>query len=1067
MVARDDIPGKTCSTMTPGLSERACAELSLNASRLTKVIAYFDDYDEVERIVKAEEPQWRIRLNGATSVFDVDALPIPHRNLLHALAVVGLPSAPKGTCKAMQNFSAHPGLLDSTAESAVQGPIVGLSFARRGLGQRAPHESGFAAAKTLLRAMARLAWFGWTEDDLHALRQIHNPLASPQQSPVEDGEVLLSLAEQRDVNEHFEDLAVRLAEDRRSMPWQDLRAGAMLYWNYSNGFRPLQLAKLNTEDVRIRWGSPEHPTPTVVVRVPFVKQRKSRTKRFSVRRMRRGHAGRHRQHRGGRLVNVVSFPTQTFTALVADYRKVAEDAGLACNQRLSSTGAVAGPELWNLTEIAGSPGETIYLSHLGTDKKTLAEMNRRRAQRGEPSMEVSALPRGWQDLLRMLVVKHLVAEKKTPGHAAWNVAHPARCLATCCFPKEPWETTAEDVHRGLDIVQAVSACVARNTEAVARWMSAERLTHAHPLVGPRKIGLPNFNPRSAKDIRSNLKARTRLSRLPGEKEFWELVRIALDEKPSSLFDELRLRACLVQVLMGLRVGEVATLPAHALHARDLTPTNGARPSGVGGRDRILYLRHFSEKQAGADARGTVWAEKSTSVITLFEEIIEQTVNDVLARTAPLRERLKAQNETGRIFPELDPDRPLDLAETYPRVTGNPVVCRGDLETEALLASYRETGDIERLRDIERRQTELYTTGAPLHPTVETFAKRLRQDGVPWRDASTAELAKPRQRFVRGQMVVRVSDLEDFLREKRPAKLSDQTAFLPSGGRAQQTHELLFLHPKRALSEGRNGGVCDITRYPFVGHFQPADIQSALQDRDNGLFAKYGKDDEALAFELNSHSIRHLHNNELFSAGVSDTVITHRFGRKTVAQSHEYDNRTLAQHLTDIEVPADALDMLEGPALDTFRLIETRQADGELESRFKAQQSSDGDDFALAFLAEAVDQVQLTPYGVCTASFVSEACPKHLTCLNGCSHLVRTSDAKTVAHNRKLLARFETLLAQCPPPETESAAQKTWREKLETDVERLRRLIAVQPGQPVFPEGDDHGSPYAPRPEGLR
>ena len=765
-------------------------------------------------------------------------------------------------------------------------------------------------------------------------------------------------------------------------------------------------------------------------------------------------------------MSVVSFPTRTFTALVADYRKVAEDAGLAWNQQLSDIGAVTVPERWNLTEIAGSPGETNYLSHLGTDKKTLAEMNRRQAERGEQAMEASALPRGWQDLLRTLVVKHLVAEKKTPGHAAWNVAHPARCLATCCFPKEPWETTPEDVRRGLDIVQAVSASVARNAEAVARWMSAERLTHAHPLVGPRKIGLPTFNPRSAKDIRSNLEERKRLCRLPGEKEFWELVRIALDEKPSSLFDELRLAACLIQVLMGLRVGEVATLPADALRARDLTTAKGARPSDVGGRDRILYLRHFSEKQAGADARGIVWAEKSTSVMTLFEEIIEQTVNRVLVRTAPLRERLKAQNETGRIFPELDTDQPLNLAETYPRVTGNPVVCRDDPQTDRLLAAYGENGDIEYLQDIERRQATLYADGAPLHRTVEVFAKRSRQDGMPWRDALTGDPVKPRQRFVRGGMIVRVCDLEDFLREKKSTKLSDQTPSLLSGGRTLATHELLFLHPKRALNEGRNGGVCDITRYPFVGHLQPEDIQAALQDRDNGLYAKYGKDDQARAFELNSHSIRHLHNNELFSAGVSDTVITHRFGRKTVAQSHAYDNRTLAQHLTDIEVPADALGALEGPALDAFRLIETGRAQGELVSRFKALQSSDSDEAALTFLAESVDQVQLTPYGLCTASFVSEACPKHLTCLNGCNHLVRTSDAKTVANNRILLARYEALLDQYPSVETETAAQKAWREKLSSDVERLRRLVATEPGQHVFPDGDDHGSPYAPQPESL-
>ena len=66
----------------------------------------------------------------------------------------------------------------------------------------------------------------------------------------------------------------------------------------------------------------------------------------------------------------------------------------------------------------------------------------------------------------------------------------------------------------------------------------------------------------------------------------------------------------------------------------------------------------------------------------------------------------------------------------------------------------------------------------------------------------------------------------------------------------------------------------------------------------------------------------------------------------------------------------------------------------------------------------------------------------------------------------MLARFDALLDQCPSVETETAVQKTWREKLATDVERLRRLVAAEPGQHVFPDGDDHGSPYAPQPESL-
>jgi hypothetical protein len=228
------------------------------------------------------------------------------------------------------------------------------------------------------------------------------------------------------------------------------------------------------------------------------------------------------------------------------------------------------------------------------------------------------------------------------------VARPTRCLATCCWPKEPWEITAEDLREALDILAAVSAKLPENAETVARWMSAERLAHAHPLIGPRKRGRASLRPSRASDIRHNLDERKRLHRLPGEQAFWELVRIALDERPASFYDDLRPRACLIQILMGLRVGEIATLPADTLHARHLSTAQGGRPSRVDGCDRILSLRHFSEKQAGADARGIVWAEKATSIMTLFESVIEQTVSDILARTAPLRERLRAQHESDRV-----------------------------------------------------------------------------------------------------------------------------------------------------------------------------------------------------------------------------------------------------------------------------------------------------------------------------------------------------------------------------------------------------------------------------------
>ena len=287
MVAAAQVLDPARVTDASWLSETIRHDLTRQASQLPQIVRYFDDYEEVERSVRASEPEWRVRLNGSTSVFRVELLEPAYRDLLHALAVVGLPSAPTATREALGHFLTHSTLLQRTAEAAVQGPLAGLSFARSELGQLAPHEWAFTAAKALLRAMARLEWFGWTEDDLYALRCIKNPLLSPRISPVEDGKALLSLEEQRNINEHFEELALLLSDKQDALAWKDLCAATMLYWNYSNGFRPIQIAKLNVEDVRVRAGSQEHPTPTVIVRVPYVKQRKSRTKKYSPRRMRR------------------------------------------------------------------------------------------------------------------------------------------------------------------------------------------------------------------------------------------------------------------------------------------------------------------------------------------------------------------------------------------------------------------------------------------------------------------------------------------------------------------------------------------------------------------------------------------------------------------------------------------------------------------------------------------------------------------------------------------------------------------------------------------------------------
>src|ERR1700676_3127836 len=126
---------------------------------------------------------------------------------------------------------------------------------------------------------------------------------------------------------------------------------------------------------------------------------------------------------------------------------------------------------------------------------------------------------------------------------------------------------------------------------------------------------------------------------------------------------------------------------------------------------------------------------------------------------------------------------------------------------------------------------------------------------------------------------------------------------------------MFIHPKRSLIEERNGGICDVNRFIAVGRPDSSFIGLSIGAQELGetIFAKYGETDADRALNLESHSLRHLQNTELFRLGVADTIISKRFNRRSVAQSYEYDHRSLAEDLASIDVPQEAKEALSGNA----------------------------------------------------------------------------------------------------------------------------------------------------------
>src|SRR5690606_5981657 len=103
-------------------------------------------------------------------------------------------------------------------------------------------------------------------------------------------------------------------------------------------------------------------------------------------------------------------------------------------------------------------------------------------------------------------------------------------------------------------------------------------------------------------------------------------------------------------------------------------------------------------------------------------------------------------------------------------------------------------------------------------------------------------------------------------------------------------------------EERNGGILDVNRYFAIGRASTSDLQLHLGGVANNIFSRYGQTDEDRALSLNTHSLRHLQNAELFRLGVADTIITKRFNRRSVAQSYVYDHRSLAEDLAHIDLP---------------------------------------------------------------------------------------------------------------------------------------------------------------------
>jgi hypothetical protein len=759
---------------------------------------------------------------------------------------------------------------------------------------------------------------------------------------------------------------------------------------------------------------------------------------------------------------LIKSPSSSFERYVAKGKALAESAELSWDIELDSNGVALPGKAWDLRLLLkdGDP-TTAKLRTFSTAPKALIEM----AARGLIEMEVEKVSRpvspAWQDLIKAFALNHLLVVGLSVAHLS-STCTALRLVATVATAKDPWQLDADDLLLSMSVAKTLQPSGQMVTVIgafVKTVIDAYHLSDACPLApmiapgrvaGPGKYRAAKFT-KKAESLPDTLLARKSEEKLPEIRAFWELMRIVFTETPRTFLDAIRFSQAKMLAITGLRIGEISLLPLDWKRNIDYRDRDGSPAGEHGGFSRALLLRHFAEKQ-GSSRRGigTLW-EASQFVPEMFEQILTETLDEAERLTAPLRKTLRQQCESGRVLHMYDPKSLLPVHELYVRMTGMALYSDiPDGNLQPYFERYRSQLDITILDELLEHQLK-----HPSKPSsaLYVFANRLKSDGVAFRNPDGTVWTG---RGVTNQLL-RIDEVEAYIRNKTPTKVSDLVPFRLDGGKQIQPWEMLFLAPKRALGEGRDNSPCHVGRILGVGLASPEMLANSLTANDTAvpsIFQVYGQTESDRALCLLPHSLRHLQNTELFRLGVADTIITKRFNRRSVAQSYEYDHRSLQEELDQIALPDEWNEYLGPKAGSVAKLIEAGRANGPIVKEFKRLRASDGDPSAYSFLKAEVDGFHATPYGHCLNSFAVDPCPTHLECFNGCGHLSATNLPENRRHLMVLQGKLSDALELARGKPSTSIGRENQIQHAEVRLASVLRILETPAGELVFPNGPD-------------
>lgn len=500
-----------------------------------------------------------------------------------------------------------------------------------------------------------------------------------------------------------------------------------------------------------------------------------------------------------------------YKAFVDFGRYLAAEHGANWNMNLNSEGTVVLGSAWNLTKmVKDSPPPTHWILDFGKDVKTLSILNSMQAEKKLPLLKKVPLSPAWQDFIKSAILEQLFFRRNSTGHVISNIARPLKVIATCTS-REPWELRAEDISFSHKIAQKLqlSGKLADNILSVVKVViDAHHIAdigQLYPALALSPTGVRTKRAKftkSADELLTDLEERKRAERLPERRAFWELVRIVFTEQPKSFLDTLRFAQVKIMLLCGLRAGEACLLPADWKRWRDYYDPSG-RPAGeLGGYSRAMMLRHFAEKQQSTNSDSIALFETAQYIPAMFEEVLTETLDQVVKATQPLRDTLRLQIEGNRILPWFKKDALVSAAEIYTHLTGNPVLLKlTEQQQEAYISKYRcdyEPG----LFDVMRMEQLDNADKIKFNMALYMYFHRMKGK-INFRHANGALLKD--SRFEWNNVYLRVDEVEGYIAHRLATKLSDTTPLRLSDGELQPWN-LMFLMPKRALAEGRNEGL---------------------------------------------------------------------------------------------------------------------------------------------------------------------------------------------------------------------------------------------------------------------